>query len=380
MFHAFIKSVLVPAILLWVVANTAMALTCDYQDGVESTSGDMRLQISAISVGRDVPLGTEVYRQKFNIASNHSPTVECKNFNVAFSVWHQYVVELSKGIANWSSGKYANKVHKTNIQGIGVAFEGSNGQPLPWSDTPRPTTCTPTGKDAMCKIPFDKVTNYDLILIKIGDVSPGLLDGDDLPKIFLIGHFEKIQLDGFAITTTGTIQIVSPTCDTPDVVVPMGEHQTKIFTGLNSASGWRDFSIPLNNCPAFHGTYSTNAPTWTSEGGSMAGGKGTKGSPTNNSLQYRIDPARRAINVSNGVLSLDPADEGDAAAATGIGLQIATPNNVSVPLGTNRNSGLNLQASEGSYSIPLRARYLQIGNKVMPGPANASATFTIIYQ
>ncbi|WLI32614.1 fimbrial protein [Pseudomonas sp. FP818] len=36
--------------------------------------------------------------------------------------------------------------------------------------------------------------------------------------------------------------------------------------------------------------------------------------------------------------------------------------------------------TRGSYTIPLRARYLQTASKVTPGPANASATFTIIYQ
>ena len=69
-----------------------------------------------------------------------------------------------------------------------------------------------------------------------------------------------------------------------------------------------------------------------------------------------------------------------APAATGVGVQVATSNGTPVPLATNRASGLTLRTTEGSYSIPLRARYLQTANTVTPGPANASATFTIIYQ
>jgi type 1 fimbria pilin len=46
----------------------------------------------------------------------------------------------------------------------------------------------------------------------------------------------------------------------------------------------------------------------------------------------------------------------------------------------NRASGINPLSYESSYNIRLRARYLQTANRVTPGPANASATFTIIYQ
>ena len=99
-----------------------------------------------------------------------------------------------------------------------------------------------------------------------------------------------------------------------------------------------------------------------------------------NTLQYRIDPARTAINTNNGVLSLDPGATGSAPAATGVGVQVQNRNGNSVILGANQSSGLTLRPNEGSYTIPLRARYLQTASKVTPGPANASATFTIIYQ
>ncbi|MBF8004430.1 type 1 fimbrial protein [Pseudomonas brenneri] len=374
MFHTFIKSVLTPAAPLWAVANTALALTCDYKDGIRPANGDMPLQISAITVGRDVPLGTEVYRQAFDVASGRSPTVECKY--PPFQMWAEYVVDSSRGVANWSSGTYANKVYRTNIQGLGVAFYASG--PLPRSGDKRPPNCP--NKNSPCPVPLYLTTNYELVLIKIGDVSPGVLRGSDLPRVALYANFNSIRILGFSMGTSGSIQIVSRTCNTPDVVVPMGTHPTKQFTGLNSATGWKDFSIVLNNCPAFHGTYKTDTPSWTSQSGANPSGTGYSGRPTDNKLLFRIDPARAAINASNGVLSLDPSPTDSASAASGVGIQIATPNNSPVPFGTNRSSGLNLRTSEGSYSIPLRARYIQTGKQVTPGPANASATFTITYH
>ncbi|WP_065943855.1 hypothetical protein [Pseudomonas sp. 25 R 14] len=99
-FSALIKSVLASA-ALWTVADTAMALTCDYKDGIKPADGFMPLQISAITVGRDVPLGSEVYRQTFQVASGQSPTIECKY--APFDMWSEYVLPNSSR-ANWSSG------------------------------------------------------------------------------------------------------------------------------------------------------------------------------------------------------------------------------------------------------------------------------------
>ncbi|SDV01927.1 fimbrial protein [Pseudomonas mucidolens] len=374
---SLISSVLLSA-ALWASADSAMALTCTYLDGIHPPNGSMPLQISAINVGRDVPVGTEVYRQTFKIASGQAPTAEC--LYAPLQMWTEMSVDSSYSLTNWSSGKYANKVYRTSIQGLGVAFDSSGG-PLPRKTTARPATLCTTGY--RCLVPMNGPSNFELVLIKIGDVTPGVLRGGDLPSTSLHANFRggnTVRLLGFKMGISGSLQIVSRTCSTPDVSVPMGTHQTKTFTGRNSATGWKDFSIALNNCPAFHGTYSTNAPGWTSQSGNNPSGIGTSGSRNNNSLQFRIDPARTAITPGTGVMTLDPSAAGSAPAATGVGLQIATPNGVGLPLATNRSSGLNLLTTEGSYTIPLKARYLQTGSSVTPGPANASATFTIIYQ
>jgi type 1 fimbria pilin len=251
------------------------------------------------------------------------------------------------------------------------------GGPLPRQTNKSWTSCS---SGFRCLVPLDGPSNFELILIKVGDVSPGVLVGSTLPVVSFFGNFNDARVLGFKMGISGNIQIVSRTCSTPDVVVPMGTHQTKTFTGLNSASGWVDFAIQLNNCPAFTGTFSTTGPGWISQSGNSPSGTGTSGALVNNTLQYRVDPARTAINPGNGVLTLDPTSTGSSPAASGVGVQIGTTNGNGLPLSTNQNTGLALRATEGSYSIPLRARYLQTQAKVTPGPANASATFTIIYQ
>lgn len=359
---------------LWAAANTAMAVTCTYMNGIQPANGSMPLQISAITVGRDVPVGAEVYRQKFSMAAGQAVKLEC--LYAPYEQSTELTVDSSYGLANVTSGVYANKVYRTSIQGLGVAF-ASVGGPLPRASSKMWTSCTPGWR---CLVPFDGPSNFELILIKLGDVAPGVLVGNTLPTVSLFGSFGDARMLGFKMGISGSIQIVSRTCSTPDVTVPMGTHQTKTFTGINTASGWVDFAIQLNNCPAFTGTFSTPGLGWVSQSGNSPSGTGTSGTLVNNTLQYRVDPARVAINAGNGVLSLDPTAAGSSPAATGVGVQIGTTNGTGLPLSTNRTSGLALLRTESSYSIPLRARYLQTQSKVTPGPANASATFTIIYQ
>lgn len=367
-------------VALWAAADTAMAVTCTYTGGIQAAVGSMPLQVSSINVGRDVPVGTEVFRQKFTLVAGHAPTLEC--LYAPFQMWTEYTVDTSYPLATWSSGTYANKVYRTSTPGLGVAFNNTGGL-LPRRTNSQASTCT---SGFRCLIPFADnqnrgPANFELILIKLGDVRPGILMGNSLPTISLYANAGDARMLGFKMGISGSIQIVSRTCSTPDVSVPMGSHLTAKFTGLNSTTGWTDFAIALNDCPAFSGIYTTTGPAWASQSGtSPSGSNNGSGTRVNNSLQYRIDPARVAINATNGVLALDPGATGNVPAATGVGVQVATSNGTPVPLATNRASGLTLRTTEGSYSIPLRARYLQTASKVTPGPANASATFTIIYQ
>lgn len=369
---SLVKSGLAAA-LLWAATGPAFAITCTYMNGIQPAVGAMPLQVSAISVGRDVPVGTEVYRQKFNMASGQAVKLEC--LYAPYQQHTELTVDTSFGLTSWSSGTYAGKVYQTDIPGLGVAFN-SLGGPLPRQTSKAGTACAPGTR---CLVPFDGPSNFELILIKVGDVTPGVLRGDSLPVVSLFGNFGDARMLGFKMGLSGSIQIVSRTCSTPDVSVAMGRHKSKVFTGVNSTPGWTNFSIRLNNCPAFHGTVSKTPVVWESQGGKSPSGKAGNVSIDNNSLRYRIDPVRTAINSGTGVLSLDPTAANRPPAASGIGVQVATMT-ATLPLATLQSSGLTLSSSESSYSINLRARYLQTASTVKEGPANASATFTISYD
>ncbi|MGK5071271.1 fimbrial protein [Janthinobacterium sp. RT4P48] len=370
-----LKSGLVVA-LLWAATGSASAVTCTYMNGIQPAVGSMPLQVSAITVGRDVPVGTEVYRQTFKMASGQAAKLEC--LYAPYEQYTELTVDSGYGLANWPSGTYANKVYRTSIPGLGVVFNSIGGL-LPRQSGKAWTSCTAGWR---CLVPFDGPSNFELILIKLGDVTPGVLTGSSLPIVSLFGNFGDARMLGFKMGISGSLQIVSKTCSTPDVSVPMGTYTSKDFSGTNGATGWKDFSIRLNDCPAFHGTIKIagNAASWLSDSGNSPGGTGTKGAREVNSLRYRIDPVRAAINAGTGVLSLDPGAPGRPPAATGIGLQIATQAGNALPLASLQSSGLSLNDFERSYVIPLRARYLRTTGPVQGGAANASAKFTISYE
>lgn len=382
--YSLIRSVLA-AVALWGLATSAMAVTCKYEiiasDGTEqatigATENTIPLQINAITVGRDVPLGAEVYRQSFKVSQGETTSLVCKF--APFQISSEYKVSAVYPKATWSTGPYAGKVYMTDIPGLGVAFRNGNVGLLPFISSKRPTNCT-SGHRCVIGI-LDSATNFDMILIKIGNVSPGLLDGDKLPEISVVNSYGDANMLILKMKFKGYLDIVAKTCTTPDVIVPLGTHLSKTFTNAGSASGWKDFNIALNNCPGFVGISAKNGPGWVSYGGKNQGGYGTDGTITPNKLQLRIDPSRPAINASSGVLSLDPSGAASAPAATGIGVQIADSAGNALPLATARDTNLTLRPQQGNYSIPLRARYLQTSSQVTPGPANASATFTLIYQ
>lgn len=93
---ALIKSSLAVA-TLWAAADTAMAVTCTYMNGIRPAVGSMPLQIAAITVGREVPVGTEVYRQTFNIADGQAVKAEC--LYAPYQQWTELTVSTGLGKA-----------------------------------------------------------------------------------------------------------------------------------------------------------------------------------------------------------------------------------------------------------------------------------------
>ncbi|AKA23492.1 fimbrial protein [Pseudomonas chlororaphis] len=350
----------------------AMANTCEFSAGNplgnQPVTATMPLVGGNLTVGRDMPLGSEIYRQTFMPST--ATGLHCINLTGRI-LERNYFSSTPLPRSDWSGSPYGGKVYESGVAGIGVAI-WFRGDTLPYN-------WTMTNCDSM--MPNCNLTsgagNMALVvsLIKIGEVAPGVVNGANFPSVIRDLQTSNV-LTTLRLSFSGTLNIVSRTCSTPDVTVPMGTHQLSEFSGVNSATPWKDFSIALNNCPAFHGFYSGTGPRW-----NQSGAVDNLDSRTSNVLRLRLDPVRTAINPGQGILSLDPSAPGGAAAASGIGLQVADSHGGALPLATLRPSGITPRATEGvSYSIPLKARYIQTAGRITAGPANASAVFTINYQ
>jgi len=350
---------------LWLAAGSAFA-DCNINAGSSKMVRTQPLLGGNLTVGRDVPLGAEIYRQTFTPVSGLVVGCTAGLYNIETK---RSLSSTPLPLANWTGTPYPGKIYETGVKGIGVAiWYGPNAMPTSGFGT----NCG--GGTSFCNWNVSSTLVFDLSFIKIGDVSPGTIQGALLPTMvqsFISSNTVEIEQVNFS----GSMNIVSRTCSTPDVNVPMGSHMLSEFSGPNTFTQWKDFPITLNNCPAFNGYYQSTGPRWASDGTVS-----NLDSRKNNVLQVRLDPTRTPLNASLGILSLNPSAPGDDPAAMGVGVQVADSAGTPLPLATLRASGITTRAEEGaSYSIPLKARYIQTQTNITAGPANATATFTINY-
>nr|WP_315413572.1 fimbrial protein [uncultured Pseudomonas sp.] len=358
---------------LWSVAHVAVA-ACKPNEGNTAFDGVTQLQIANLTVGRELPLGAVIYRQRLTVTPLVN-SVGCTFDTPAYGYDFLLAVKPLPQ-ASWSTGVYGGKVYESGVPGIGVALVGrpSNSEVI----APHSTYRSPCRNEGGCGYTiFPLYQQAEIRLIKIGNVTAGTIRGSDLPTFQAgLGLNDAASIPFLKVNFAGSINIVSRTCTTPDVNVDMGAHKVSEFSGINTGTPWKDFAIALNDCPAFHGSYPTTGPNVGSDGSAISAGDKAA-----NAIRYRLDPNQTPINASKGVMKLDGSAEGDPAAASGVGLQVADASETPVALATLQASGITPTATNGaSYSIPLKARYLQTESKVTGGPANATAVFTINYQ
>lgn len=353
-------------LMLSILSSTVLA-DCIFIDGTNTVDRTVPLIGANITVGRDVPLGTVLFKQSF-LSSRLNVRCDVGIYNI---VRDRKLTSIPLPLSSWS-GANAGKVYESGVPGIGVYFF-AEGQALPDANTF--PNCG--GGINFCNHFPDLA--FDLFLIKTGDVSPGTIQGALLPSMEndWIGPTNTLILQ--RVGFVGSMNVVSRTCITPDVNVPLGTHSIGEFSGVGSGTAWKTFNISLNNCPAFHGTFPGNPqPQFDADGDVI-----TEQGRASNVLGFRLDPTDGMVDAANGIISLTPAPSGFLPAATGIGIQIGTGDAVPapVPLATIRSSGIATTATEGgSYVIPLSARYIQTASALTPGPANGAVVFTIDYQ
>lgn len=339
--------------LLSLLSPIAYAGTCAYTAETPTFIRAVTSITGSITVGRDVPVGTEIYQATFN--TNRPANIHCQPGT--YTRARRYT-NNPYGLSDYVHPTYGRRVYLTSVPGIGAVVW--------WAGNALPTTATDT-----FNIPTTLLaaTAFDISLIKIGDVGAGTIRGSDLPT------FEYVELGDNTIrmllgSFTGSLNIVSRTCSTPDVTVDLGTHQMNVLSGVGSGTNWVNVPIRLNSCPGFYDAHRRNLTN--DDGVSML-------NRTANQIRYRINPVTSIVNPTQGVMALQP--DGVNQTATGIGIQMADGNSNPITYGSNRASGLALTATNNaSYTLNLRARYYQTGTTPTSGQANGAATVTLIYE
>jgi type 1 fimbria pilin/uncharacterized membrane protein YqaE (UPF0057 family) len=320
--------------------------TCSYANGTTAITIPVVLQ-GTITVGRDAPVGTEIYRTY--VHSNQIVAVTCDEV----SPFNFQYISLPYPKANYTDPVYGNNVYQTNVPGVGVVgWAGDPPKAMPASFNSSIVGTTTVNTDW-----------YYFSFIKIGPVSAGTITGASLPTLqYVVGSNNlRLQLGG----ATGSLSIIAQTCTTPNVSVNLGTHFTTELSGVGTTTNqWVSVPIALNNCPAFFGYTST----------SIDDGVTTPGLLGQNSILYSVTPNNGVADATNGVMNLS------SGGATGIGIQLTDTSSKPVQFNTATPSGLTLnETNSANYTINLQARYYQTGTSITAGAANATATVTLTY-
>lgn len=234
-----------------------------------------------------------------------------------------------------------SKVFTTNVAGVGIRLSRY------FSDTevnyyPHDRSTTTDFGD------FNSASRFQVELFKIAAVTGnGPLAQGTYTQYYSLADSKSVLttiLSGVGIT------IITPSCSVDlgsrNISVEFGKVPQSNFKGRGTTTGDRKFNIKLN-CKA--------------------------GQNAQNTVYLRMDATQDPSN-EQGVLKITQAG---STTATGVGIQVVDDKTVPVKFGEEALVGPSM---DGSYVLPYTARYFQTGDKVTPGRADGTATFTLDYK
>lgn len=238
-----------------------------------------------------------------------------------------------------------NNLYETGIPGISYRFKMSDpviGQQMCW------TQYFP----GVCVIESGGMVNHTLSveLIKTGSITGGGILSGMFAHWYYDGDYATYSWGGSVV-----IQPTIPTCkvSTPSIAVRLRDVNVNVFSGVGKTSPNQSFDIVLQCSGGDTGT-KTNIYT---------------------TLTDQTDPS----NVSD-TLSLTKDST-----ASGVGIQVLNGTTV-IKYGPdssaagNKNQWKAGSTGNGTFTVPLAARYIQTAPAVKAGTANGRATFTMSYQ
>lgn len=244
------------------------------------------------------------------------------------------------------------KVYNTGHPGVGIAVEVDSTIGNCPNTGPYPLGVFLKADTAYCAISgyfFTKRGGLSAALVKTGPIASGVIEPRALVKVQSIFVNDKvISVEPGSVTfSIRSIAIAAQSCRTPNIEVRMGAHTASAFKGRGSSSRPVPFSLRFEACPAGL-----------------------------SSVSYRFDAPDGVIDKGHGVIALsDPST-----AAAGIGLQLMDGTGAALDLGKSYTATTGPLQSVQDIDVGFRAAYVQTGDRVRPGTANAVLKFTMTYQ
>lgn len=307
----------VASFLLLITARVANS--CEFLPGWSTMSINIPLS-GSYAIPRDAAVGTVIVG--FSLPSpsgNFATCAEPSGQGWRLTVQPQPVV--------------GEGIYQTGVPGIGVRILNGIG------------TAMPTGQS----LPAGPVsfigTEPVYQLVVIGPVGAGVISAAQLPSV---RYRLNRSLVIYHATTSGSVNILQKTCQTPSVTVPLGTRSRNDFTAVGQPMkpSAVNFTIPVNACPA-----------------GMSG------------IQYRIDPTTTILDGNKGLVALD-----STSTATGVAIKLMTGAGRAQAFSTWQTLTRYNPPTGGSYSIPLQATYVQTSTTLRSGTASTSLTFSMQYN
>ncbi|GJL38622.1 hypothetical protein TUM17576_54420 [Enterobacter hormaechei] len=150
------------------------------------------------------------------------------------------------------------------------------------------------------------------------------------------------------MTINGTATFNYVTCETPNITVDLQKHNVQELFAVGVTSTPTPFNFVMNNCPK-----------------------------NLSSVNYTFRPAP-GINLAGTGTGSYLTLSGDST-ADGVGIQMLYDDETLVPFNNKIQYTGYVKATGGSYTIPMKARYIRTG-PLRPGTANSAVEFDMTYE
>ncbi|WP_181366955.1 fimbrial protein [Enterobacter sp. CGMCC 5087] len=330
-FNNNLLRLVIVSVLMLLSFNSFALVRCHFVGG--NTEGSETVSFGDIIIQRDAPVGTVL--RSINLWQrylSHGNVADCPRTG-------GYLPLIDVGAEFTRVTFNGEELFQTGIPGIAIRVRAINTNRMPRTSG---TWCTASDTtDRWCARYSWGYESNSIELVKIGKTESGSIkSGEVLIRGFTNGEGRVFTTN----LTASKITTVACSVINTNIQVNMNPANATDFRKNSGVAGKTDFKIDLD-CDA-----STN-------------------------VNVTIDPGSAgAENSANGILKLDNTG---GQTASGVGLQILSEG---VPVQFGRPKRIGTTGTDGAYSVPLQAQYVQTGGDITAGAANASATFTMTYQ